>query len=71
MNHHPFDVLMKAQQMAMKIMDLARSTDKPDCHEIDLLAQDAQYILIETHDMNKIEILRCLEQSRQKLEETK
>ncbi len=68
MNHHPFDVLMKAQQMAMKIMDLSRSTDKPDCHEIDLLAQDSQYILIETHGMNKNEILRCLEEGKQKLE---
>ena len=69
MNHHPFDVLMKAQQMAMKIMELSKSTDSPDCHEIDLLAQDAQYILIETHGMNKNEILRCLEEGKQKLEE--
>jgi len=50
MMHTPRQVLKKARCMAKMILKLK---DKKPCHEIDDLAQEAQYILIETAELEK------------------
>lgn len=51
MLHTKDQILAKARCLAKQVMALAKRQDLPkDCHEIDVMAQDAQYILIDTED---------------------
>lgn len=50
MMHTVRQVLLKARCMAKMVMRLKEI--KP-CHEIDELAQEAQYILLETEELEK------------------
>jgi hypothetical protein len=52
MLHTKEQVLLKARCLAKKLVAFAKREDLPaDCHEIDVMAQDAQYILIDTDDL--------------------
>ena len=50
MMHTTTQMLKKARCLAKKILRMKKEGDI-DCHEIDLLAQDAQYIEFDTRDL--------------------
>jgi len=50
MMHTTTQMLKKARCLAKKILRM-KSEGDIDCHEIDLLAQDAQYIEFDTRDL--------------------
>jgi superfamily II DNA helicase RecQ len=69
MIHSYEKIFEKAKCMASRIMRLKREGDPEKCHEIDLLAQDAQYILMEVDEIQKEKILEVLNEGKQTLEE--
>lgn len=50
MMHSTAQMLKKARCLAKKILKMKKEGDI-DCHEIDLLAQDAQYIEYDTREL--------------------
>jgi len=69
MIHSYEKIFEKAKCMASRIMRLKREGDAEKCHEIDLLAQDAQYILTEVDEIQKEKILQVLNEGKQTLED--
>lgn len=49
--HDAKQLATKARCLAKMVMALIKKEDTPHCHEIDQMAQEAQYILIDTAEI--------------------
>jgi hypothetical protein len=76
MNHTKDQILLKARCLAQKILNVAKGTDEPCKYEIDLLVQDAQYVLLDTQHLEALDncsrtkVLETLENGKAKLPNT-
>jgi hypothetical protein len=51
--HTKDEVLRKARCLAKMVAALVKRDDVPKCHEIDQMAQEAQYVLIDTKELEE------------------
>jgi len=73
MTHTSEQILMKARALAKKIVNLSKKNDIACSHEIDLMVQDAQYVLLDTQHLeildhgSRAKTLETLEKGKETL----
>ena len=55
MTHTADEILFKARCLAKKIVNLSKKNDIACAHEIDLMVQDAQYVLLDTQHLDALD----------------